>query len=174
MCHYISLVTSGIDSPEVCNVLRTYKRRAFPSNILSLQNAMTSNELQFFTCIGDCDCGTTLAHAEGEEQFDPSRQLQKYLAKGWSHKKAERALQAKQEATTRNNVQPIDSHEFWSDIISDLLAVKGCQEVGLMLHFYSGSTTTEAFDCRRKPVKLARLTEELASLPENTLLMFSA
>jgi hypothetical protein len=173
MCHFISLVTSGIAANQVDGVLRNNGRRAILANVKSLQNEIKNGELQFFTCIGECDCGTALAHNIPKAAFDPIEQLRKFRAKGWTQQKAERAVKAKQESESKSQIEPADSYELWQKIISDLLALEGCKKAGLMLHFYTGSVTTEDFHCIRKNVKSASIKNELAKIPENTLLMVS-
>jgi hypothetical protein len=173
MCHFISLVTNGLTSKQVEDVLRENGRRARLADVTTLQKLMKTLELQFFTFVDECDCGTVLAHTAAGDAFDPSMQLRKFLAKGWTQQKAERALQAKQQSETKSKASSIDSYELWENIISGFLALKDCKEAGLMLHFYRGAPTDEEFSCVRKQIKRISMKDELLKIPENTLLMVS-
>ena len=173
MCHYISLVTSGLEVHQVDSVLRHNGRRARSTQIKTLQNAMHEGEKQFITCVGDCDCGTVLAKTAATPEIDSIAQIDKLLAKGWTRQKAERSVKAKLESESNKPSKSIDSQEVWQKIISELLAIKGCKEAGLMLHFYSGAISDEKFVCIRKPIKITSMNKELLKLPQDDLLMVS-
>jgi hypothetical protein len=81
MCHFISLITSGVAFSEVDIVLRNNGRKARLSNVQSLQNVMKPLETQFFTYAGECDCGTTLAQFTDTDEFDYAAQLRKFIAR---------------------------------------------------------------------------------------------
>jgi hypothetical protein len=171
MCHYISLVTHGIEQTHVEAVLLKNGRRATPSRIGSLQVALLAGEKQFLTNTRTCDCGTALSSADGIAKSDPKMEIDRLLARGWTKKKAERAVADRQAAEDRKQVERPDSHELWQKIVSELLAIKGSRHVGLLLHFYSGEMENESFALERRTIRCSSLTSALVELREDTLLV---
>ena len=143
-------------------------RRATPIHNPSVESILKPSEAQFLTTVGHCDCGTALG--QGAAQMRGRDQAAKLAKKGWSPSKIERCLsnrkRADERAQERQGAHRPDSVNLWSNLVRDLFALPDVQQVGLLLHFYSGNVETEVFNVRRATVGFddfaARLPEKFA------------
>jgi hypothetical protein len=89
--------------------------------------------------------------------------------KGWSPSKIERCLsdwkRADERAQERQGAHRPESIDLWSNLVRDLLALPDVQQVGLLLHFYSGNVETAVFNVRRATVGF---DDFAARLPKNS------
>ena len=60
---------------------------------------------------------------------------------------------------------------MWSNLVRDLFALPDVQQVGLLLHFYSGNVETEVFNVRRATVGFDDFAARLPKIRTRELLM---
>ncbi len=175
MCHFISLVVSGVDANELDAFMRKHGRRAAPLTNASLSAACRAGELQYLTTNAHCDCGTVLAQGDdaGETGSD-AVQISKLARRGWSKAKIDRWIEHKQKAAERRPVQSIDSISYWAALLGDLRSSLMPTSLGVFVHDYSGDLETECFQARRRVAQReASLESALQTLQEDELLMLS-
>jgi hypothetical protein len=61
MCHFITLVAPTADAAAVLAVMKRHGRAADPIDNPSIRKVLRSDEQQYVTTSGHCDCGTALA-----------------------------------------------------------------------------------------------------------------
>lgn len=178
MCFFISIIVKGGDAQAIDMALRRHGRRAKPLDNASMRHALQTDESQFLTTVGHCDCGTALSPREhvGERQ---KSQTSKYIAKlknkGWSATKIDRWIadraKADERAEERHQSNAPDSLELWTQIIDDVMAVDDVKQAGLLLHFYSGDVENEVLQPTRKSVSICDFASQLRTIKEDQLLI---
>jgi hypothetical protein len=177
MCHFITLVAPTADEAGVRAVMARHARQTRSIDSRYLAAALRQGERQYLPLHdAGCDCGTVLAAYDPEEdELDEiNRETARLSRKGWSSARITRALADQRKARARPSKGP-DSLEFWAAAIQDLHASLGLSHVGLFLRSYTGDLDDEAFDPTRIDAPAgASLTEALATLGENRLMIFRA
>jgi hypothetical protein len=74
-------------------------------------------------------------------------------------------------AQERQGAHRPDSIDLWSNLIRGLFALPDVQQVGLLLHFYSGNVETEVFNVRRATVGFDDFAARLPKIRTRELLM---
>ena len=95
--------------------------------------------------------------------------------KRWSPSKIERCLsdwkRADERAQERQGAHRPESIDLWSNLVRDLLALPDVQQVGPLLHFYSGNVETAVFNVRRATVGFDDFAARLPKIRTRELLM---
>lgn len=137
------------------------------------------SERYFVTTTGHCDCGTPLGALVPRTSRTPdwAVQEQRLLAKGWSKSKVARAIAQKKErirvsaeSSARTNLQAMSS---WLSFIGAVLDSGKTSQLGLPLHWYSGSIESRIDLAGRETVRSTELTGELLGhMKEDVLYAF--
>jgi hypothetical protein len=140
MCYFITLVVRGSDRAAIAPVVMRHGRGATPIHNPSVESILKPAEAQFLTTVGHCDCGTVLGQ-RGRGQA--AKLVKKLVKKRWSPSKIERCRSDRKRADEHaQGRQRPDSVDLWSNLVRDLFALPDVQQVGLLLHAYSGSVET--------------------------------
>lgn len=137
---------------------------------LSVCKQLDVGSSYFFTTKRQCDCGTLLGSANNTSEVskvDLSSKISALKKKGWSATKIERWLSEKsdidkkQQAKNGNSIGLVEV-EAWKYFISEVLSTKLSSKVGVILHMYSGSVSTESIKLSDKVItKLKNLNDQV-------------
>ncbi|HOY80103.1 MAG TPA: hypothetical protein PLN33_19985 [Hyphomonadaceae bacterium] len=170
MCSYITLIVRG----EVSGIPAALERRGRKASVIdnpSIRKVLTADETQFLTTAAHCDCGTVLgARVQEGGVRDIESEVRRLRKKGWSAAKIDRLLRDQQKAREKLGREPIDSFVFWADILNDVLALRGVNGAGLLVHQYSGSIADEHVSAQRREIRRGEIEVELPRMREDDLL----
>jgi hypothetical protein len=176
MCYFITLIAPTDNVVLVRSVMARHGRLAEPIDNPSVRKILKNGERQYFTTPGQCDCGTVLAaRVDTSVSIDETRakQAAQMRRKGWSEAKIARALDGQRQAHIRPHGGGSDSLELWNKVLSDLSRELKLPTAGLLVRFYTGAPTTEAFSASRREIpKSTAWHDELASMKDDELTIF--
>ena len=92
---------------------------------------------------------------------DIESEVRRLRKKGWSAAKIDRLLRDQQKAREKLGREPIDSFVFWANILNDVLALRGVNGAGLLVHQYSGSIADEHVSAQRREIRRGEIEVEL-------------
>ena len=154
MCDFIMAILPGnVDLPAVGAVFERHKVgfRQIHNPFVSAQVA--PGDIWILTTRGGCDCGTplgSLAYKSARETDHFEAQTAKLRKQGWSEAKIQRwrtqkdSGRDKQEREDKTRAETSVQHvEPWLLFLTDLLASKLTDRIGLMVHWYRRDFETE-------------------------------
>lgn len=136
MCHFLTISVPDHALPDVPDRLRG-KIDFSVQNNPSINRLISSDWISFTATSGGCSCD--LYRDPKASIGDDTQLIIRYLKKGWSEAKIQRALECRKQT---------DSHA--KGLRNDVLMLaeellKTCREIRLSLHWYSGNIGTEDF-----------------------------
>ncbi|WP_041301708.1 hypothetical protein [Hirschia baltica] len=174
MCHFITLIIHKNFVSELTEVMKDYRRLISTIDNASVADVLMTGEQQFLLSGKHCDCGTVLSFSQtkiSDEDF--SKDLTRLKRKGWSQSKLDRWLKDRLKTSNRvSGGSGPDSLSMWKDVVERLLNIEGINNVGILLHFYSGSVDDESFEVARKTFSVSHLEEVLADFPSDSVVTF--
>lgn len=177
MCHFITAsVPESADNNAIASIAASNGRRwsAIPDSAISRR--LPAGTRYFLTTPGHCDCGTALGHVL--RTIDNSgigpREINSMLRKGWSHRKITRWIAEKTKAADRRKLpDPSAEIDAWRRLLEDALSSNATPQIGLILHFYSGSVADEHFDFGVQDVAMNAIDAKfLKCIEEDRLYLF--
>jgi hypothetical protein len=144
--------------------MQSHGRNATPIENPSIREVLDSDEYQYLTTSGHCDCGTVLydddTTLEDEKEYEEKR-IKKEITR------------MKRKARSQKSNTGPDSFELWDSILLDLKKKLNLPYVGLFVRLYSGSITTENFTAsRRRVAKSVETQTALMSMKSNEVTIF--
>jgi hypothetical protein len=176
MCLFISIVvpqSGNLDS--VRNVAEQHGLGFSPYDNLKLAPQLAPGERLVLTTRGHCDCGSPLGSANARDtDLDLEDERRRLQARGWTDRKVQRALEQKRASRAHKSTSPSVTREpgveSWIGFLRQIVETQRGAKLGLLLHTYGGSVTTERVELagrERVPVALvdprflARLREDI-------------
>jgi hypothetical protein len=180
MCNFITLIAPTKDVSALKEIMQSHGRNATPIENPSIREVLDSDEYQYLTTSGHCDCGTVLydddTTLEDEKEYEEKRikkEITRMKRKKWSDKKIERVLKDQSKARSQKSNTGPDSFELWDSILLDLKKKLNLPYVGLFVRLYSGSITTENLTAsRRRVAKSVETQTALMSMKSNEVTIF--
>lgn len=155
MCHFITLIAPTDDAAAVHALMKRHGRAADPIDNPSVRKVLRSDEHQYLTTPGHCDCGTALAPRHDNPQtFEEklAKEASKMRRKGWSDTKIARAIEDRRKADAKPSGGGHDSLELWNAVLRSLSDELKLPYAGLLVRWYSGAVDTEEFTASRREV----------------------
>jgi hypothetical protein len=185
MCYYITatMAPNG-DESAVRRLAKASLLKWEPLDNPGVLKQLHPGELYFLTTRGMCDCGTEIGvsiRTDGilpDRGPDLSREIKKLKKKGWTENKIDRWIeQTKADAARRHSESetrlsgPHPEVFRWIQFVSAVLEGSHADWIGILVHWYGGSVTTEAIAAgNRRWLTLDKFTEDyLLNAEENTL-----
>lgn len=165
MCDFITLIVPTDDTKALIKALRRHGRKATPIDNPSVRAVLKSNEFQYLTAKGHCDCGTVLGYGNEIPDNKEDRLKKKFKRlkrKGWTETKIRRAIDDQKKVRAKQDNSGPDSFEFWSNLLRDVKQDLKLPYVGLFVSFYSGAVATENIETSR--LNVPKNTEMLSAL----------
>jgi hypothetical protein len=177
MCHFITLIVSTQEDEAVREIMKRHGRDATPIDNPSVRKVLASDERQYLTTAGHCDCGTVLAPNQdyaGNFEKELVHDVARMRRKRWSEAKIDRAIEGRRKAFAKPRGRGSDSFELWNAALQDIGNQLELAQVGLLIRFYSGGIATEVFKASRRevPAKTA-LLDALHSIADDEVTMFA-
>lgn len=180
MCRFVTAVLPAHAPHEALDALaRLHVRRFAPLLNASVSQQLAPGEAWFLTTLGHCDCDEPLG-ARRTKKADEVERARKLARKGWSDGKIARAIaQKREQAESADGVQrrrADDGLTRWLAFVDAVLASPQVDEVGLLLHFYSGGFEDEPVTIRERR-RVGRADDRAALLhgmDEDVLYLFHA
>jgi hypothetical protein len=165
VCHLITVAVSP-QSIDAAAAFRARKLVVAPAVNASVGKALPASAELLGVTDGRCSCSISVGIGHGDA-FDESTEFARYLKKGWSRVKAQRAVDAKKAAQNRPHHES-ESEQFLV-ALEDIVASGG--SIRLVSHFYSGDFSREQVAIEtRIEMSCRELREKLGVLPDDTVL----
>lgn len=177
MCHFITLIVSTQEDEAVRKIMKRHGRDATPIENPSVRKVLASDERQYLTTSGHCDCGTVLAPNQdyaGNFEKELAHDVARMRRNRWSQAKIDRAIEGRRKAFAKPRSGGSDSFDLWNAALQDIGSQLKLAQVGLFIRFYSGEITTEVFKVSRRevPAKIG-LSDALHSIADDEVTMFA-
>jgi hypothetical protein len=186
MCHYITATLSQkTDLEKAGEVFERFKLGFEVIHNPHIESQLPAGERYILTTRKYCDCGTALGSLSHSFQNGPpsyEREVQKFRKQGWSEAKIKRWLTEKETAHEKANAKSQresgseDSTVVsWVEFLTVALASGHTDRIGILLHWYQGSLTSERITLKNiVSLPIGKLTPEyLLKIEEDSLYTFA-
>jgi hypothetical protein len=186
MCHYMTATLSPkTDLKKAAEVFERFKLGFEIVHNPHLESQLPAGERYVLTTRKYCDCGTALGSLSHAFQKGPpsyERDVQKFRKQGWSEAKIERWLTEKEMANDKANIKSrrVSGSEditvaSWVEFLTVALESGHTDRIGILLHWYQGSLTSERISLRNiVSLSVRKLTPDyLLKIEEDSLYTFT-
>jgi hypothetical protein len=179
MCFFITgTLPPGGDEGAVRGVAKRFGRAWEPYPGARMARMLRLGETYYLTSPGGCDCETSLGLvARSRIRDDRDADVSRYIRRGWSAAKIERALQNRNSASAQRLEALRHAGEKdakrWLGFLQAAIGSRLTASLGLLLHFYDGGIEEAAFEFSRETVSLSNFdTALLLDMEEDRLYEF--
>ncbi len=162
MCHLITVAVSGATRDPV-DAFRTVGLGAAPAVNARLRDALRAETTPLDITQGGCSCALIQHSRSG---LDEDRARRRYLSKGWSQGKIERAIEDKRKSWEVE--RPGFAVSLFCQAVESIVGNGG--RLIAVSHYYEGSYKDEAVSLRgNTTVSLREFLSQSGALPEDTV-----
>lgn len=167
MCFFITgTLPPGADEGAVRGVAKRFGRVWEPYPGARIARMLRLGETYYLTSPGGCDCETSLGlAARSRARDDRDAGINRYIRRGWSAAKIERALASRDAASAQRSEAAGHAGQKdakrWLGFLQAAVGSGLTPSLGLLLHMYDGGIEEAEFEFARETVLLSKIDTAL-------------